>query len=75
MRVSVTYTKLKYTQYNTDLAKRAHSMQEAQDVEVGNALDSFIGIAMGHEFLGNVSKLLALADDFTVFDREATVGE
>lgn len=66
---------LKDAQYNTDLAKCAHSMQEAQDVEVGNALNRFIGITMGHEFLGNVSKLLALADNFTVLDREATVGE
>lgn len=50
-------------------------MQEAQEVEVGNALNSFIWITMGHELLGNVSKILALADDFPILDREATVDE
>ena len=50
-------------------------MQEAQDMEVGNALDSLVGVPVGHELLGNVSKLLAFANDFSVLDREAAVGE
>lgn len=54
------------------LAECGQRVEEAQKMEVGYGANRLVRVAVGNELFGDVTKLLAFADDFTVLNWKVT---